>query len=59
MALARLPLDRRAIVAWLRRGGWVPTLIVLMGLTPLFWAPLNIAFLSEDSALPRLPPSFR
>ena len=55
MALARLPLDRRAIGVWLRRGGWVPTLIVLMGLAPLFWAPWDIAFLTEDSALPRLP----
>lgn len=45
----------RAFARWIRRGGWVPILIGLLGLAPLLWAPLDVALISDDNALPRVP----
>ena len=45
----------RAFARWIRRGGWVPIFIGLLGLAPLVWAPLDVALLSDDNALPRVP----
>lgn len=45
----------RIFAAFFARGWWLPIAILAFGSAPLFWAPLGIILISEDSALPRPP----
>jgi len=43
----------------LLQSSWaIPGVVIILGFAPIFWAPLDVMLISEDSALPRVPAQF-